>query len=185
MKTPTVEIKVMYDSTEAAEIKTVTGWVSRSGRFWGKDEHMARWEGSTHKLCECGNLIKKERSKCDFCSEKVRVEMYYKLPLAEWDGKTPVALWDDDKYFFDEGDIEDYLEESELEPEALRLVLCEPNYPRCIDEDYWEDSLPDDGEMPKDIKAKIEELNALLKSSKPISWSHSHVRTEYKSEATA
>ena len=32
---------VPYDSSEAASIQTVTGWVSRSGRFWGNDEHMA------------------------------------------------------------------------------------------------------------------------------------------------
>ena len=36
---------VTYDSAEAASIQTVTGWVSRSGRFWGNDEHMARYDG--------------------------------------------------------------------------------------------------------------------------------------------
>ena len=33
---------VPYDSAEAASIQTVTGWVSRSRRFWGDDEHMAQ-----------------------------------------------------------------------------------------------------------------------------------------------
>lgn len=34
---------VPYDSSEAASIQTVTGWVSRSGRFWGNDEQMERF----------------------------------------------------------------------------------------------------------------------------------------------
>ena len=39
---------IMEDSPEAASIQTVTGWVSRTGRFWGNDERMARFDGSTH-----------------------------------------------------------------------------------------------------------------------------------------
>ena len=31
---------IMEDSPEAASIKTVTGWVSRTGRFWGNDERL-------------------------------------------------------------------------------------------------------------------------------------------------
>ncbi len=42
---------VMMDSDEAASIQTVTGWVDRHGRFWGKDEHQARWCGATHRKC--------------------------------------------------------------------------------------------------------------------------------------
>lgn len=46
------EVKVvMYESTEAASIEAVTGWVDPHGRFWGKDEHMARYCGSTHRHC--------------------------------------------------------------------------------------------------------------------------------------
>jgi hypothetical protein len=43
---------VMMDSDEAASIQTVTGWVDRHGRFWGKDEHQARWCGATHRKCK-------------------------------------------------------------------------------------------------------------------------------------
>lgn len=35
---------IPYDSAEAASIQNVTGWVSRSGRFWGNDEQMARYD---------------------------------------------------------------------------------------------------------------------------------------------
>ncbi|HAT6800607.1 TPA: hypothetical protein JAN03_00980 [Citrobacter freundii] len=43
---------VMMDSDEAASIQTVTGWVDRHGRFWGGDEHQARWCGATHRKCK-------------------------------------------------------------------------------------------------------------------------------------
>lgn len=43
---------VMMDSDEAASIQTVTGWVDRQGRFWGGDEHQARWCGATHRKCK-------------------------------------------------------------------------------------------------------------------------------------
>ncbi|MEB2744543.1 hypothetical protein [Citrobacter portucalensis] len=43
---------VMMDSDEAASIQTVTGWVDRQGRFWGKDENQARWCGATHRKCK-------------------------------------------------------------------------------------------------------------------------------------
>jgi hypothetical protein len=43
---------VMYESSEAASIQTVTGWVGADGRFWGNDEHMARYCGATHRHCE-------------------------------------------------------------------------------------------------------------------------------------
>ncbi len=42
---------VMMDSDEAASIQTLTGWVDRQGRFWGDNEHQARWSGSTHRKC--------------------------------------------------------------------------------------------------------------------------------------
>jgi len=49
---------VPYDSAEAASIQTVTGWVSRSGRFWGNDEHMARYDGCTHRKCDARLTLK-------------------------------------------------------------------------------------------------------------------------------
>ena len=40
---------ILPESPEAASIQTVTGWVSSNGRYWGNDEHMARYDGSTHR----------------------------------------------------------------------------------------------------------------------------------------
>ena len=38
---------VLLEDAEAATLKTVTGWVSRDGLFFGSDERTARWSGAT------------------------------------------------------------------------------------------------------------------------------------------
>ncbi len=173
---------IILDTDEAAASqKTVTGWVSRNGRFYGKDEQLARWDGCTHKVCEkCGNQHEKTWTCCENCRRKNALERYQKYPFKEWDGKEPVCMFDGDKYFFSEEDIEMYLEDNEeLQPEDLRLVICEPNYAHEISEDWWADDLPEDGEMPKALSDKIDELNKFIKTLPPLSYSPGKVRTEY------
>jgi hypothetical protein len=176
----TNELKVMYESDEAASVQTVTGWVDGYGRFWGNNEHMARYVGSTHKLCECGNIMSKGYTICDKCSAKKIRERYFECKFQEWDGNTPLALWYDDKFFWDEDDIEYYLEDNELEPSDLMLVLCYENRLNPFPEDRWNELLPEDGELPKEVRDAIDNLNLVIEKQKPISWSPSNIRTEYK-----
>src|ERR1044071_1988940 len=172
---------IMYDSPEAAEIKTVTGWVSSTGRWWAKDEHMARWEGCTHKKCECGTVVEKSRSKCEECHHKYLLDLYNSYPLKEWDGKTPVTTFFNDKFFFDSDEIEEYLDENEMNPEDLYLQLCEPKYMQEIDAGLWNDVLPEDqDDLPKEIQSALDDLNAKLKKQGPVSWSGCKVRINYK-----
>lgn len=152
---------------------------TKDGRLFVK-ETAARSHASTHKRCTCGEVMPKFRIRCDKCSAITRADEYKKKPYQEWDGKTPLYLYDDDKYFFDESDIEDYLEENELEPEDLQLVICTPNYLRTIDYDLWEDVLAEDQELPDWLIEKVEELNALIKTKGSISWSPGRYRTDYK-----
>lgn len=170
----------MYDSPEAAQLKTVSGWISSDGRFFGNDENLARFAGSTHKICECGNEMPVSRIVCDSCYAKVRAEKYWKLPFKEWDRETPLVVYDDDKFFWDEDQIIEYLEENELNPEDLKLVICEPRYPSPIDSSYWEDDLPEDHELPDELQNKIVELNKFIKTLEPLGWWPTDIRTEYK-----
>jgi len=40
---------IKYDSPDSAKyVKNIEGWVSKNGKFFGKDEHIARWDGCTH-----------------------------------------------------------------------------------------------------------------------------------------
>ena len=174
--------KIMFDSPQAAKQMTVTGWVSSNGRFYGKDERMARWDGCTHKICECGNTMEKGYSICPVCILNKRNETFQNYTFKEWDYKTPLALYDSDVFFWGEDYITDYLNEHELNPEDLNLVLCRPEYLSGINVDQWEESLPEnsDGELPKELDTKIKELNHFIESLPPVSWFPTKIRTEYK-----
>ena len=173
----TEETVVMYDSPEAATYVTgISGWKSRDGFFWGKDEHMARYSGSTHKKCdECGRVYSKH-SYCDFCHAKKETEKYYAMPMIEWDETTPVCEWNDDKYFWDKESVLDYLydmyedaQKQGCEPE-VQLIICEPQHLHLLDAENWSDDLAEDGELPDAVLEAIDVFNEILKNQKPSCW---------------
>ena len=176
------KVIIMMDSPEAAQIKTVTGWVSREGRFFGDDERAARFNGGTHHLCECGEIMERHYTKCQICRNKKMVEKYESFPFEEWDQKVPVAIWGTDDYFWNVDDVEYYLEDNGLQPEDLQLVICYPNHPDELNAEQWYEYLPEDsdGQLPKEMEKKIAEFNEFLKTMGPLSWNQRNVRTEYK-----
>lgn len=165
--------QINYDSPEAASIQTVTGWVSASGRFWGKDEHMARWDGCTHILCSgCRKPIPKNGfTVCDECRAKSDDEMFAKRDRVEWNLKFPIYSNSRDEYYFDLDSLTDVMHDEVLSVEDLQLMPCEPNYPREIDIDHWCDDLPEDGELPPDMQDALDSLNRAIRQSGPLSWS--------------
>lgn len=170
----------MYDSDEAATAKTLTVWVSSGGRNF-LNEHSARYDGSTHTRCECGKLTRKPCTKCEQCKEKAAEEKFQKLPFKEWDFETPVYSKRYDKYFFDEESIIDFIFE-ELEDEEdkdLRLLLCIPQNYHELDGSYWEDILPEDGEIDDRLQKAIDALNEVVHKLPVASWIPSKTRTEY------
>lgn len=167
---------ILNTSNEAATYKTeISGWVSHNGRFWGKDERAARWDGCTHIVCECGQPVEKRWTKCSICRSISSDKRFAALESKSWDGKTPLCLYDDDRFFWSEDDLTDFCEEIGAKPEDLKLVICEPIYAREIDpNDYYCDDLPEDGEITDDLLAAFEELNQIIRGSKVIfSWSPS------------
>lgn len=174
----TKELIVLDTDESAAKLITVTGWVSRHGRFFGDKEESARYDGCTHKSCDCGNSMTKGWTKCDFCRSKSAAERYKALPFKEWDWAVPVC--DDEKYFFSAEEIDEYLEEHDLKPEDLSLVICTPNYFKEITSEYWEEILTEDGEIPGELQDKLDEFNKFIATLAPISWSPSKIRTEYR-----
>ncbi len=181
------DVVILPESVEAATRRTVTGWVSRNGFFWGEDERMARYDGSTHRKCEkCGQVAPKNYAYCDGCRLKELDERWKALLQKEWDGKTPLAIFDSDTYFFHEEDIECYCEDHECKPEDLRLVFCEPIKPGWIDaNDLFADELPGDGSdgvQDEDILAAIDALNKAIEKAAPFSWQPGDVRAMLKPE---
>ena len=162
---------ILPESPQAASIQTVTGWVSRGGQFWGNDERTARVVGSTHRLCECGEIIE-QRSYCRKCADKRRKEKFLAMKRVPWDGVSMLYSEANDKYYSDPEEAQEDLDDEET-LDVLRLVICKPNY-ASLDEDDFSDLLPDDGygdcDPPQHLLDAIEAFNADMKSS-PLSWS--------------
>ena len=95
-------MKILYASEEAAKQTTVTGWVSRHGKFYGENEHLARWDGCTHRICGCGNEMERAYTACQQCRSKKHREQYEAMPFKEWDGVAMLVLYGDDTYFQEE-----------------------------------------------------------------------------------
>lgn len=179
--------KIDYASAEAATQKTVTDWVSNDGRFFGDNEHIARWNGCTHLLCSCGSEMTKTYTLCNTCREKAATERFNAMPFQEWDGETPLCIFDDDTYLFDESEIEMYCEGNNIEANDLQLVICAPQYAWEIDDDYFSDILPEDttlADCDDELAVAIEQVNNLIRQraknkEKPISWISGKFRTSY------
>lgn len=166
---------IMRESDEAAQLKTVTGWVSSDGFFYGNDERIARYAGSTHHLCECGSVVEKGRIKCDKCHDKDRWEKYKTLESKPWNGEDFLVTWDDDKFFWCDSDLMDYCDEVQVEPQDLQLVFAVPVYGRFLDSDYFCDELHEDGELPDSILEAMESFNKVVKEAGPLSWTSGNV----------
>lgn len=166
--------QILYSSDRAAKYVTnISGWVDSKGRFWGNDEHMARYSGCTHIDCkDCGKPIPvRGYTICSDCREKKNIERYNAMPCIEWDGETPVYSQSDNQYFFDEDELRDYTEDHQCSIDSLRLVICKPNEFRLIDYYYFSDELPEDAELPEEIEMAIDELNMVISRQPPVSWS--------------
>lgn len=171
----------------AAKLVTVTGWQSRDGRFYGSDERLARWAGSTHVPCDdCGAPTPtRSYTVCSECRSKREVERYDAMPKDEWDGVQMLFSQSADKYFSDideayEFAVED-LDESEVVDEdnnadrvkwldTLMLVLCEPNRVRSLDSDHFCEDLPEDGDVPSEVEQAVDIFNEAVKGI-VLSWS--------------
>lgn len=165
--------RVLITSDEAAKFVTnIEGWVDRHGRFWGKDEYIARWSGCTHVLCkDCGMIIPKEGfTVCGDCREAKAVERYKLREQKQWDGQTPLYSEVADEYFFDGDSLQYYLEDSECTIQDLRLVICDPVKLSEITDEFFCEDLPEEGEVPSDVLDAMDELNRVIQEQGPVSW---------------
>lgn len=184
MEAKTKEV-ILNTDPNIVEFKTnIEGWVGKDGRFYGKDKDMAIYANSTHKKCDKGHTYPKTWINCPTCRELGLPKKYLRLEEKEWDGVTPLCIYDTDKYFFSEDEIYDYCEYEEIDIKNLQLVICNPNYLWEISTDYWEEVYPEDMDLKdvasKEILEKLKELNELINKETPVSWNAGKFRTTLK-----
>ena len=160
---------IFADSSKAARFeKNISGWVSRDGRFYGANEDLARWNGSTHRKCECGEVLVKN-AYCQKCSDVKEKDNFLRMPVVEWDGSAQLYDQSTDKYFGEIDDIFTHYEDEGLNINDAMIVVCEPNYAREIESDFWCDELPQDlsfeecGGVDAETVELLEKLNKKLK----------------------
>lgn len=172
-----IEIK----SEDAAEHRTnIDGWVCKKcSRYWGKDEHMARYCCATDFPCDCGNRREKSYACCVDCRRKSEAERWAKLYAEKakpWDGESPLCGYHSDRYHFDLESLFDEFRDSEAEDlkewlQDQRLVFCTPNNGRHFDlNDFLYDDLAEDDKVAgcREIEKAV---NDFIASKAPFSWS--------------
>lgn len=174
---------IMYDSPEAARYLTnIKGWVDINNRYYGDSaaaERLARYSSCTHVKCECGSVMQKGYMYCEECRKKRNIERYNKFPFEEYKGQ-PVYSDLADKYFHDSDEIDEYCEDEGIAPEELRLQICRPLYYQEVQADYWEEGIPEDGDIDSALEKALEELNKVIRTLPPVSYMPADIRTIYK-----
>lgn len=178
---------ILPSSNEAAQPVTVTAWKSRDGYTY-LDERSARYAGCTHRECSgCGQPARKGWLQCKACREKAEIEKYSKLERRPWDGKSMIYSEVADHWFRDMDDLNDYCEENEVSPSALRLVLGKPLYFRELSAiDHCEGVLPEEGDVPEEIEEAFERLNEAIRAyGKPLSYEPSKFALDLTAQVEA
>lgn len=159
---------IMIDSPEAANPHTMSGWLSRNGQF-SADEYTARYLGCTHRPCtDCGAPAERQYTHCKACRDKREIERHKARKRKPWDGTAMIYSDALGRYYSDPADaIEDAENEGVGEP---MLLICEPEYVRPIENDYFQDQLPEDeDDLPCEIAEAMDAFNAAV-SGVILSW---------------
>ena len=153
---------IMYDSPEAAKPHTMSGWLSRNGYFYS-DEYVARYNGCTHRPClECGEPAEKHNCHCKACRNKLDIKRHKARKRKPWDGKAMIYSEALDRYYSDPADALEDAEEEGIDEPMLRI--CEPEYARPIENDYFQDQLPEDeDDLPCEVVEAMDAFNAAIK----------------------
>ncbi len=164
------EMRILGEN-DGAEYKTVTGWVSRDGFFFGdgeRAEYDARYRGATHIRCDCGEIIRQSLLRCDRCQAVYNRERWGSLPAEPWDGNTPVCEYMGDAYYFSLDAFIDHCECYDLDPNSVMLVHCDWIEAKQLEpDDLLCDILPEDMECPDEIYEAAKVFNEALKKHWP------------------
>lgn len=166
---------IMYNDPGIVEKKMVELWVVKGKNFGFNSEHDARYNACTHVKCnECGTPIRKA-SYCSSCWQKKQHEKFLALTCEEWGGEPFFA---NDRYYADlDSFLDDCANDEILNIEDIEIYSAEPCKYRQIDiYDYQEDSICEGADLPEEIIAAADALNAVLKTAKPCCFERGKIR---------
>lgn len=170
---------IFQDSPEAAVPVQVTAWRTPKGQVF-IDESIARYVAATHSRCQsCATPMPKPAlARCDECQKIEDAKRYAAKPRKPWDGKSMVYSEALDDFFsspedareiaIERNEDRDDEEEAPIDPDDLRLVICEPCYAPEIDADYFCD-LMEEPEIPDAFASVIDAFNEVA-SKTVVSW---------------
>jgi hypothetical protein len=163
-----------------AERRTdLVGWCCKAcGRYWGADEHMARWCCATDLPCDIegcdGRARKHGFTTCDACRRRKDDERWAAVEKVAWDGVTPLCEWDGDRFFFDDGAVADYVADRLADGvaiEEIHLVLCERDTPRSFDmADFQSDYLAREWDCGRHFDEIDKVVNDWIAAHMPPMW---------------
>jgi len=161
---------ILYDSPEAARLLTPEDlietplWIGGRGihAIITPNESTARYAGCTHKTCpETGEVFEKGYSHGPTVRARREWERYNNLRQVEVTEDTVFSFYDGGEVY----DGEDELFEALVYREAESIGMVTVGVPidfRELDEDYWEDDLPEDYEFSPKVYDLIRQLNAAI-----------------------
>lgn len=165
---------ILPDSSEAAWPINITAWQSNKGNIY-LDEHVARYDGSTHRICKRGHLISKQ-GYCEICVPLDNQEEYATYPKQKWKDE-PLYSMALDQWYFDKNSVIDVMSETGQSAQELMLVIGEPKNAYEIDPDeYFEEHLPDGINVPDEIAEAFNTLNdAIRNCANPLCYYPSNI----------
>jgi hypothetical protein len=167
--------KLPYDKS-ASHLETICGWTCNvCRRYFGDEpwsERVARSCCAESVPCEQCGASNPPQSYCRTCAAKREADRYQKAQRVEWDGETPLSLWDNDTYFFSPSSLAEWIDDDpERTLENTWLCICTPVKAPMFDvADWLNDCLPEDGDLPDGAGAIERTVNEWLKSLAPLSW---------------
>lgn len=162
---------ILPEDKISASRELFPGWLSRRGiifldRAYGsqdESEEVARKDGANAIRCtKCGLVIPKTHSvMCDYCRAIFKQDTFASFPEKKYsECSGVVAIYDDDRFFFNREEIDDFCYDGEIDKASLKLVECMQSSPRTLTDEFFWDEMPSEiDECPKELYDLIDKFN--------------------------
>lgn len=171
---------VRWEDAAVQETRIITGWVCTvCGRLWELESQARYCHGRSNRPCRtktCPNRVDSPYAMCRACREEEATKTWEAMPRVEWDGVTPLCVYEGDQFFFDAESVQDYvstmMHDHGWTLDQIRLVECDPDNGQSFSiTEFLCDHLPSDHDGALTGEKEIDDfVNAWIKANAPYSW---------------